>query len=70
MGWTDAGGAGEWAIALRCGILDETDPRRVRLFAGCGIVAGSDPEAEWAEAQAKLAPMISALVQPALVRPS
>ena len=61
VGWTDAGGAGEWAIALRCGILDETDPRRIRLFAGCGIVAGSDPEAEWAEAQAKLAPMISAL---------
>ena len=66
VGWTDASGAGEWAIALRCGILDETDPRRIRLFAGCGIVAGSDPEAEWAEAQAKLAPMISALcVRPA-----
>ncbi len=61
VGWTDAAGAGEWAIALRCGILDETDPRRIRLFAGCGIVAGSDPEAEWAEAQAKLSPMISAL---------
>ena len=70
VGWTDATGAGEWAIALRCGILDETDPRRIRLFAGCGIVAGSDPEAEWAEAQAKLAPMISALVRPALVRPA
>ncbi|SDU98352.1 isochorismate synthase [Microlunatus sagamiharensis] len=61
VGWTDASGAGEWGIALRCGILDETDPRRIRLFAGCGIVAGSDPEAEWAEAQAKLAPMIGAL---------
>ncbi len=61
VGWTDASGAGEWAIALRCGILDETDPRRIRLFAGCGIVAGSNPEAEWAEAQAKLAPMIGAL---------
>ncbi|HEY0239559.1 MAG TPA: chorismate-binding protein, partial [Friedmanniella sp.] len=70
VGWTDASGAGEWAIALRCGILDETDRRRIRLFAGCGIVAGSDPEAEWAEAQAKLAPMISALVQPALVQPA
>ncbi|SER16078.1 isochorismate synthase [Microlunatus flavus] len=61
VGWTDASGAGEWAIALRCGILDETDPRTIRLFAGCGIVAGSDPDAEWAEAQAKLAPMIGAL---------
>ena len=61
VGWTDASGAGEWAIALRCGILDETDRRRIRLFAGCGIVAGSDPDAEWAEARAKLAPMIGAL---------
>jgi menaquinone-specific isochorismate synthase len=61
VGWTDATGAGEWGIALRCGILDETDPGRIRLFAGCGIVAGSDPDAEWVEAQAKLAPMIGAL---------
>jgi len=34
---------------------------RVRLFAGCGIVAGSDSEAELAEAQAKLVPMRDAL---------
>ena len=61
VGWTDATGAGEWGIALRCGQLDETDPRRIRLFAGCGIVAGSDPQAEYAEAGAKLEPMISAL---------
>ena len=70
VGWTDATGAGEWGIALRCGILDETDRRRVRLFAGCGIVAGSDPESEWAEAQAKLAPMIGALVTPGSSRPA
>ena len=50
VGWIDAGGDGEWAIALRCGQLDDTDPRRIQLFAGCGIVAGSDPEAELAEA--------------------
>ncbi len=61
VGWTDAAGDGEWGIALRCGQLDETDPRRIRLFAGCGIVAGSDPDAEYAEAGAKLEPMISAL---------
>ena len=61
VGWTDAPGAGEWAIALRCGQLDETDPRRISLFAGCGVVAGSDPAAEYAESLAKLEPMIAAL---------
>jgi menaquinone-specific isochorismate synthase len=61
VGWIDAHGDGEWGIALRCGQLDETDPRQIRLFAGCGIVASSDPEAELAEAAAKLVPMRDAL---------
>jgi menaquinone-specific isochorismate synthase len=49
------------AIALRCGQLSETDPHQIRLFAGCGIVAGSDPAAELAEANAKLIPMRDSL---------
>ena len=61
VGWIDAAGDGEWAIALRCGQIEDTDPRRIQLFAGCGIVAGSDPEAELAEAGAKLVPMRDAL---------
>ena len=61
VGWTDASGDGEWGIALRCGQVDPSDRRRVRLFAGCGIVAGSDPEAELAESQAKFMPMRDAL---------
>jgi menaquinone-specific isochorismate synthase len=61
VGWIDAAGDGEWAIALRCGQLEETDARQIRLFAGCGIVAGSDPAAELAEAAAKLVPMRDAL---------
>ena len=61
VGWIDAGGDGEWGIALRCGEVDATVPGRVRLFAGCGIVAGSDPAAELAESDAKLVPMRSAL---------
>jgi len=61
VGWIDASGDGEWAIALRCGQISETDPRQIRLFAGCGIVAGSDPEAELAESNAKLVPMRDAL---------
>ncbi|MBW9214008.1 isochorismate synthase [Mumia sp. zg.B53] len=58
VGWIDADGDGEWGIALRSA---EYDGARVRLFAGCGIVADSDPEAELAEAQAKLVPVRDAL---------
>jgi menaquinone-specific isochorismate synthase len=58
VGWIDARGNGEWGIALRCA---EVAGRRARLFAGCGIVAGSDPAAELAEAQTKFAPMQFAL---------
>jgi menaquinone-specific isochorismate synthase len=43
---------------LRCA---EIDGSRARLFAGCGIVAGSDPAAELAEAQPKFRPMQHAL---------
>ncbi len=65
VGWIDATGDGEWGIALRCGAISREDPSRVRLFAGCGIVAGSDPEAELAESAAKLVPMRDALTAPA-----
>ncbi|MEV6410607.1 isochorismate synthase [Kribbella sp. NPDC051718] len=61
VGWMDAAGDGEWCIALRCGQADPDDPTRMRLFAGAGIVAGSDPEAELAETNAKLVPMRDAL---------
>ncbi len=58
VGWMDAGGDGEWGIALRSA---EVDGPTVRLFAGCGIVADSDPAAELAEAQAKFVPVRDAL---------
>lgn len=61
VGWIDAAGDGEWGIALRCAQADPAHPERLRLFAGCGIVAGSDPEAELAESAAKLVPMRDAL---------
>lgn len=61
VGWIDADGDGEWAIALRCGRIDADDPRQIRLYAGCGIVAESDPTAELAESVAKLVPMRDAL---------
>jgi len=58
VGWMDASGDGDWGIALRCAAVDG---QRVRLFAGCGIVSGSDPEAELAECHAKLVTMRDAL---------
>jgi menaquinone-specific isochorismate synthase len=58
VGWMDATGDGEWGIALRSGVLTGN---QVRLFAGCGIVGGSDPEAELAESQAKFVPVREAL---------
>ncbi len=61
VGWMDASGDGEWGIALRCGAFDSAEPSRMRLFAGCGIVAGSDPVSELAESDAKFVPMRDAL---------
>jgi menaquinone-specific isochorismate synthase len=65
VGWIDAAGDGEWGIALRCGQTRANGVAgggtRVRLFAGCGIVADSDPAAELAESQAKLVPVRDAL---------
>lgn len=58
IGWIDQDGDGEWAIALRGGTITEG---RARLFAGCGIVADSDPTAELAESNAKMIPMREAL---------
>lgn len=58
VGWLDAAGDGEWGIALRCAELDGPG---VRLYAGCGIVADSDPDAEGVEWEAKLLPIREAL---------
>jgi len=61
VGWLGADGDGEWGIGLRSGRVSADDPRRVRIFAGCGVVAASEPEAELAESEAKLEPMRWAL---------
>jgi len=58
IGWLGADGDGELCVALRCGIVDRT---RATLFAGCGIVADSDPDLEWEESRIKLRAVISAL---------
>jgi len=58
VGWLDGNGDGEFAIALRCA---QVNGRSVRLMAGCGIVADSDPETEAREAQIKMIPIRDAL---------
>lgn len=60
VGWCDARGDGEFAIALRCA---ELDGDRARLFAGAGIVAGSLPEAELMETWLKMRAMIDVLTR-------
>jgi menaquinone-specific isochorismate synthase len=58
VGWIDASGDGELGIALRSGQITD---REIRIFAGCGIVAGSSPEKELEESNAKMIAMRSAL---------
>jgi menaquinone-specific isochorismate synthase len=58
VGWIDASGDGELGIALRTG---QITGKEIRIYAGCGIVAGSNPEKELEESAAKMIPMKSAL---------
>lgn len=62
VGWVDADGNGEWAIALRCAQFTTTDDAiAVTAYAGAGIVAGSDPESELLETRVKFRPLVDAL---------
>jgi isochorismate synthase len=58
VGWVDAAGNGEWAIALRCALLDGA---RATLYAGAGIVGASDPDAEVDETDRKFRAFLDAL---------
>ncbi len=58
VGWIDASGDGELGIALHTG---QISGKEIRIYAGCGIVAGSNPEKELEESAAKMIPMRSAL---------
>lgn len=61
VGWVDADGNGAWAVGVRSA---EFDGVTVRVYAGNGIVADSDPATEFAETQAKFAAVLGALVRP------
>lgn len=58
VGWVDAAGDGEWAIALRCVEIDGTT---VTAYAGAGIVVNSNPDAELRETEMKFRPVVDAL---------
>ena len=58
LGWISASGQGEFAVALRSGLIDGG---KAALFAGCGIVSNSDPEAEYAESCLKFEVMLRGL---------
>ena len=61
VGWMSADGDGEWAVGIRSA---EIRGRRARLYAGVGIVDGSDPAGELAETQLKLQALLAAVVRP------
>ena len=58
IGWIDKDGHGEFAVALRSGLIDGN---KATLFAGCGIVAASEPESEYKESRLKLNVMLQGL---------
>jgi isochorismate synthase len=60
VGWMDATEDGEFCVALRSALLRD---REARLYAGVGVVAGSDPEAELAETEVKLEALLPLLAE-------
>jgi isochorismate synthase len=58
VGWFDADGDGAFSVAIRSGLLAR---REAWLYAGAGIVEGSDASLEYAETRLKQAPMLAAL---------
>lgn len=58
IGWLDSNNNGEFAVAIRSAMIQGSE---ASLFAGCGIVADSDPVSEYEETNIKLMPMLSVL---------
>ena len=58
VGWLDGEGNGEFMVALRSGVIQGNE---AVLFAGCGLVAGSDPEKEYQETWIKFSTMLDGL---------
>jgi menaquinone-specific isochorismate synthase len=58
IGWIDGAGNGEFAVAIRSGLIQQNE---ASLFAGCGIVGKSEPSKEYEETQIKFKPMLTAI---------
>lgn len=58
VGWIDGNGSGDFAVAIRSALMVGNE---ARLYAGCGIVADSDPDREYEESRLKLRPLLWAL---------
>ena len=61
VGWVDGRGDGEWVVGIRSAVIEGST---ARLFAGVGVVEGSDPVSELAETQFKLQALLAAVVRP------
>ncbi|MCJ0820583.1 isochorismate synthase [Vibrio vulnificus] len=57
VGWCDSRGNGEWVVTIRCA---EVQPRRMKVFAGAGIVNESQPQSELDETGAKMNTILKA----------
>ncbi|AZN29953.1 isochorismate synthase [Flaviflexus salsibiostraticola] len=64
VGWMDAAGNSDWALALRCAQIDPTDPHRARALAGGGVMDRSVPQQELAETEAKFSAVLHAFSRP------
>jgi menaquinone-specific isochorismate synthase len=58
IGWVDSNEKGEFAVAIRSALIQEDE---ASLFAGCGLLADSDPELEYEETKIKMLPMLNVL---------
>lgn len=58
VGWFNHRRAGEWVVAIRSALVEEA---KARLFAGAGIVRGSDPEREFRETEDKMRALLDAI---------
>lgn len=58
VGWVDARGNGEWVVVIRCA---EVERKRLKVYAGAGIVAGSEPQSELEETGNKMRTVLNAL---------
>ena len=59
VGWIDGKGDGDLGLAIRCA---QVSGKTLRLFAGCGVVAGSTAELELAESESKFKAILNALI--------